>query len=59
MSLLFFCAVANSVSAVTYYVDFAAGSDGSDGLLPSTAFKHCPGDGNATGNAAVAALQPG
>lgn len=59
MSLVFFCAIANSVSAAIYYVDFAAGSDSGNGLSPSTAFKHSPGDYEATGTAAMTVLHGG
>ncbi len=50
---------ATVVSAATYYVDFAGGDDAADGLTPRTAWKHSPGDRNATGNPASAALKPG
>jgi Right handed beta helix region len=43
----------------TYYVDFAAGSDSNDGRSQATAWKHAPGDSNATGAAAAAQLAPG
>ncbi len=47
--------------ARTYYVDYASGSDGASGLSPERggAFKHCPGDEEATGNAAATELKPG
>ena len=45
--------------AGTYYVDFASGSDESDGRSPQTAWKRSPGDKLATGNPKVASLQPG
>jgi hypothetical protein len=37
----------------TYYVDYVSGSDSNNGTSPSSPFKHCPGDSNATGNAAT------
>jgi hypothetical protein len=39
-----------------YYVDFAGGSDANDGTNTSAAFKHSPGDRNATGVVASTAL---
>jgi hypothetical protein len=39
------------LNAASYYVDFAEGSDSSDGASTLTAWKHCPGDANATSNA--------
>ncbi len=47
------------LSAATYYVDFQGGDNQADGLRPETAWKHSPGDGNATGNPATVELQPG
>ena len=41
------------------YVDFAGGSDSNTGASTNSAFKHCPGDTNATGNAAATVLVPG
>lgn len=48
-----------SLSAATYYVDFAAGSDAANGTATGTPWKHCPGDSGATGNAAAATLSVG
>jgi len=42
-----------------YFVDFAAGNDAADGITQSTAWKHAPGDTNATGSPKAATLQPG
>ena len=42
-----------------YHVDFNGGDDSRDGLTEATAWKHAPGDVNATGNAAACKLQPG
>jgi hypothetical protein len=50
---------AGSLRAATYYVDFASGSDESNGLSPRTAFQHCPGDPAAAGKAKGTALAPG
>jgi len=38
-------------SAVSYYVDFAEGNDDNTGDTWTAAWKHCPGDDSATGNA--------
>jgi hypothetical protein len=40
------------VWATNYYVDYDAGSDAANGTTTGTPWKHCPGDSNATGNAA-------
>ncbi len=47
------------VRAPTYFIDFAAGSDAATGKSQSTAWKHAPGDANATGGPAAAHLAPG
>ncbi|MBD3319959.1 MAG: hypothetical protein GF350_02585, partial [Chitinivibrionales bacterium] len=46
-------------NATTYYVDFAGGDDTRSGASPGSAWKHCPGDPQATSNAADAVLKPG
>lgn len=45
----------------SYYIDFVAGVDSAAGTSTGTAWKHCPGDPNATSNAAAKAstLNPG
>ena len=43
----------------TYYVDFANGSDGAAGTSQTTAWKHSPGDSQATGVPAKIALASG
>jgi hypothetical protein len=43
----------------TYYVDFASGSDTSNGTSTATPWQHCPGDAKATGMVASAALAAG
>jgi hypothetical protein len=43
----------------SYFVDFGAGSDTADGKSQATAFKHAPGDANATGAAKATTLAPG
>lgn len=40
--------LASPLSAATYYVDFSGGNNQADGLSPQTAWKHSPGDKNAT-----------
>ncbi len=45
-----------TLNAATYYVDYAAGSDSAAGTSSGTAWKHCPGDDAATGNADAASL---
>ena len=39
--------------AATYFVDFDAGTNASAGTATGTAWKHCPGDPNATGSANI------
>lgn len=36
-----------------FHIDYAGGNDAADGLSPATAWKHAPGDSNATGKAAA------
>ncbi len=50
---------AASASATTYYVDFADGDNSADGQSPQSAWKHAPGDPNATDNPAAVDLQGG
>jgi hypothetical protein len=45
--------------AATYYVDFTGGSDTNTGTSQISAWKHAPGDSNATGNAGSVTLHPG
>lgn len=45
--------------ATTYWVDFEGGSDALAGTSPFAAFRHCPGDPMAEGNAARTTLKPG
>ncbi|MDY0167906.1 MAG: right-handed parallel beta-helix repeat-containing protein [Thermoguttaceae bacterium] len=52
-------AMAFPVWGATYYVDFSGGDNQSDGLTPQTAWKHSPGDRNATDTPAAVELQPG
>lgn len=49
----------SEIIAQTYYVDFESGSDSSDGLTTSTAWKHAPGDENATDIPAAVVLGSG
>ena len=48
----------NSGFATDYYVDFDKGSDSNGGTSKTSAWKHAPGDVNASGNANVS-LSPG
>ena len=43
----------------TYYVDYSSGFDGNNGTSTGTAWKHCPGDVNASSVAAAASLSAG
>jgi hypothetical protein len=52
VSTFFWLLFALNASAAIYYVDFDAGSDANNGTSTGTAWKHCHGDTNATGNAA-------
>jgi parallel beta-helix repeat protein len=45
--------------ATTYYIDFAGGNDTNTGKTHASAWKHAPGDTNATGNAGSVTLNPG
>ena len=47
------------VFSATYYVDFAGGNNQADGLTPQTAWKHSPGDRNATDKPRAAKIEPG
>ncbi|HEV2208397.1 MAG TPA: right-handed parallel beta-helix repeat-containing protein [Verrucomicrobiae bacterium] len=48
-----------NVSAATYYVDNAAGSDTAAGTSTNSPWQHCPGDTAATGTAAGTKFAPG
>ena len=48
-----------AIAGISYYVDYASGSDSNDGKASSNPFKHCPGDANATGVAVSTILAPG
>lgn len=47
------------VGSGQYYVDYASGADTNAGTSASAPWKHCPGDTNATGNAAACVLVAG
>ncbi|MBN2160305.1 MAG: right-handed parallel beta-helix repeat-containing protein [Spirochaetes bacterium] len=49
----------NNCDAATWYIDFDGGSDDNTGTSAAAAWKHCPGDPNATAVAAGTVLQPG
>jgi hypothetical protein len=51
--------LAPPASAATYYVDFEAGSDAASGTSKAEAWRHAPGDDNATGNPRQVRLEPG
>ncbi|MDP6357311.1 MAG: hypothetical protein QF473_19500, partial [Planctomycetota bacterium] len=59
ISAAIFLIAFTSLSGQSYYVDFDGGSDTDAGTDPEAAFKHCPGDVNATGNARKTKLKPG
>jgi len=46
-------------TGTVYYVDFENGQDDGDGQTRESAFKHCPGDAEATGRAAGVELAAG
>ncbi len=48
-----------TASPATYHVDYTGGSDSAAGTSPATAWKHAPGDPNATGVPGRLRLQPG
>ena len=50
---------ASRILAATYYVDFVGGNNASAGTSTGAAWKHCPGDPNATSTAASATLSAG
>ncbi len=52
-------AACGRASAATYYVDFAGGSDTAAGTSATTAWKHAPGDREASGRAGGAELRAG
>ncbi|MEO6245905.1 MAG: hypothetical protein ABIQ12_10785, partial [Opitutaceae bacterium] len=47
------------LDAASYFVNYTEGGDGNDGRSQTQAWKHCPGDPAATGQAAQAELAPG
>jgi hypothetical protein len=50
---------AQTPSGTVYYVDFSGGNDAASGTTPESAWKHAPGDPEATGNPGAVDLQPG
>ncbi|MBN1673697.1 MAG: hypothetical protein JXR37_21800 [Kiritimatiellae bacterium] len=52
-------AIGAPARGATYYVDFDGGHDSASGTQRSHAFKHCPGNPEATNRAAATALNPG
>ncbi len=57
LAVLLLCAA--RLTAATYYVDYATGSDLHAGTATTTPWQHCPGDPTATGVAAGTVLNPG
>jgi hypothetical protein len=53
------CVLYFSAYSQTYYVDFENGNDVNGGLTEQTAWKHCPGDENATSSPKNITLNPG
>lgn len=58
-TFLFSLSLPLSLPAATYHIDFTGGSNTADGLTAQTAWKHAPGDPNATDNPKAAVLAPG
>ncbi|MEX1118282.1 MAG: hypothetical protein WEB60_05750, partial [Terrimicrobiaceae bacterium] len=56
---LLLIAITWPLTAATYYVDYSGGSNQADGLSPRTAWKHSPGDKNATDKPKAVALVEG
>ena len=50
---------ASPANAATYHINYDAGRDTNDGLAPAKAWKHAPGDPEATGVPAGTRLGPG
>jgi len=46
-------------TGAVYYIDFKNGRDDNDGRAPLSAFKRCPGDGQAAARAGAVKLAPG
>jgi parallel beta-helix repeat protein len=57
--LLALLAACDQAAAATYYVDFVGGSDNAAGTSAASAWKHAPGDREASGNAGSAQLRAG
>lgn len=56
---VFALCVPSTFASTSYYVDFAEGDNTAEGGSPQTAWKHAPGDPNATDNPADVDLEPG
>jgi hypothetical protein len=59
ITFLFFVLSSAPAWATNYYVDYVDGLDTNTGTLQITAWKHCPGDEQATSNASITVLQAG
>lgn len=57
--VLIILTMCSACRATTYYVDYNNGLDTRSGQSAASAFKHCPGDSNATGTAASTGLSAG
>lgn len=58
LCLVFAFSVASQCLAATYYIDYESGNDTADGRSPQSAWKHSPGDSNATAKPSSIQLQP-
>ena len=56
---VFALCVSSTFASTSYYVDFEEGDNTADGTSQQTAWKHAPGDLNATDNPAEMDLEPG
>ena len=56
---LLLLAACDQATAATYYVDFVGGSDTAAGTSAASAWKHAPGDREASGSAGSAQLRAG
>lgn len=59
IAVIFIMSVFDYGWAVTYYVDYAGGSDSNNGTSPTTSFRHSPGDPNCYGTCASTSLSAG
>ncbi len=57
--IILFFLVAINANAATYYIDYVDGADTNNGTTTGTAWKHSPGDENATSTSGSATLSAG